>query len=611
MTTMARIALVAVIAATVACGHHGNGGADASYGVIEIDPPQATLTVPLGGNATQDYQVFGTVDGRKTDITADCTLSIDATFGSFAAATVTVLPHGGKTSVTASCNGQSGTAELIVNLVGSVTLGANTPPNAGMLFGGATAGSDPALTPALQYPLDGAIAPLNLPPIEIQWAADGDDLFHVALTSTFATIDVYTTDVQATLASADWSAIAGTAAGDHLRVTLEGLQQAAPAMKYAAAPVAIGISHDTIDQSAIYWWASSQGSIMSQVFGATNAPSQVEGNCTACHSLSRAGTRLGYSRCVAGVCGPEYVGFLKYDTMAQQWNEVIDADDKAIQGTYTTFSPVGNPFADDSQSVAIVTQFSGDLALYDPDTGQPIVSNIGDVALHGPGTPARSALMPDWSADGNTVVFASTPHTGQSVDITDSTIATMSYSYTGGQHVFGEPNFIVSQPITLAGGTYESFFFPSFSADAKFIVFDAARAAWRNFSDAPTAGQRLMLTNPAGSWVVDLTALDGGTGDSDITWAHWAPGNTSDYYWVVFSSERDYGHEVTAGNTAAACVENGVKQCKQIWISALSKTALAGSGTPADPSAPPMWVPGQDTQADNISPYWTVPASIQ
>ena len=51
---------------------------------------------------------------------------------------------------------------------------------------------------------------------------------------------------------------------------------------------------------------------------------------------------------------------------------------------------------------------------------------------------------------------------------------------------------------------------------------------------------------------------------------------------------------------------NGVKQCKQIFIGAIERTKL-GSG--ADPSAPPMWMPGQDIAADNISPYWTLPAS--
>ena len=75
----------------------------------------------------------------------------------------------------------------------------------------------------------------------------------------------------------------------------------------------------------------------------------------------------------------------------------------------------------------------------------------------------------------------------------------------------------------------------------------------------------------------------------------------------MYSSEQDYGHEVTAGNTNPACRNVGVQQCKQIWIGAIAKSKLGG----ADPSAPPMWLPGQDTQTDNISPYWSVPAGIQ
>jgi hypothetical protein len=107
---------------------------------------------------------------------------------------------------------------------------------------------------------------------------------------------------------------------------------------------------------------------------------------------------------------------------------------------------------------------------------------------------------------------------------------------------------------------------------------------------------------------IDLTALNDGTGDQDITWPHWAPGTTTDYYWIVFSSERDYGHELTAANTAPACVANGVKQCKQIWIAAISRSALVNGNL--DPSSPPVWVPGQDVGADNISPFWTLPAGL-
>jgi hypothetical protein len=610
VTTLRALVLVLGSFVVAGCGGHhgGGGGADGglAYGSIDVEPAQATVALTLGGTASQTYQVFGVNGSKKTDITASCQLAIDPTFGTFQGATATVAGRGGKPAVTASCNGQTGAAELVVTLSGSLVVGTNTPAGAPGLFGGATAGTDPARAPVLEYPLDNAVSPLNLPPIEIQWQAAGNDLFHIALASTYASVDVYTSDVQATLSETDWAAVAGTAAGDTQTITIEGLLQSAPQQKFASAADHLVMSTDTIDRSAIYYWASSKGDVMNQTFGETTPPSVVEGDCTACHSVSHSGTRIGYSRCVANDCSAEYVGFLKFDPNAGTWNEVINANDKAIAGTYTTFAPLGNPFPDDTQAVAMVTRGNGTLALYDPDTGAAVASNLDATANQA----GRSSLMPVWSPDGSQVVFASTPHAGESVDLVDSQIAIMTYQYSGGQHVFGTPQVIVPGPIALPGGSYTNLFFPSFSPDGAYIALDAARGSWRNFTDAKTAGQRLMLTDPTGSRLIDLTALNGGNVDADITWPHWAPGATSDYYWVVFSSERDYGHEVTAANTAAPCVANGVKQCKQLWIGAISKAVLAAGGT-ADPSAPPMWLPGQDTQADNISPYWAVPATIQ
>ena len=117
-----------------------------------------------------------------------------------------------------------------------------------------------------------------------------------------------------------------------------------------------------------------------------------------------------------------------------------------------------------------------------------------------------------------------------------------------------------------------------------------------------------MLADSAGAWVSDLTAMNGGHVDLDITWAHWAPTISNDYYWIVFSSERDYGHRTTAATSPASCKQNGVTQCKQIWIGAVAKNRLGGT---LDPSAPPMWLPGQNPLANNISPYWSVPTKLQ
>ncbi len=595
-----------IVVATAACGGT-TGDADLTdFTSIEVDPPIATLIVPLGSTATQRYTVFGVVEGRRTEITSRCTLAVDPTFGSFVDATVTVVPHGGKTAVVATCATLQGQGQLNVNLSGAIVIGPNTPANAPDLFAGATPTTDLTRTPTLEYPIDKAVSPRNIPSVEMQWSAAGNDLFHVALTSTFAAIDVYTTDREALLSAVDWESLVGTAAGEELAIVVEGLAQAAPTTKYASPLATMTMTHDTIDQTAIYYWASSQGTIMSQVFGDPTAPAVVKDDCTSCHSVSRSGNRIGYSRCVGGDCNQLFAGFMKYDGVTQTWNETVNANAKTIPGSYTTFAPVGNPFPTDETSIAMVSLSTGTLALYDADTGAAIPSNL---AIANPTSPS-SALMPDWSYDGNKVVFASTPHAGQWIDLNDGRIATMDFTFSAGEHVFGAPQYVVPDAITLPGGTYSNFFFPSFSSDGALIVFNAARSGWRNFTDARTSGQRLMLTDATGSWITDLTNMNGGTGDFDITWAHWAPTVSSDYYWVVFSSERDYGHRTTQATSPASCKQNGVTQCKQIWLGAIAKSKLTG-GVTVDPSAPPMWLPGQDPLANNISPYWSLPAILQ
>jgi hypothetical protein len=596
--------VVASLSVAAACAHHGGGDDDGTtYSSIRVVPDPVTLVVPLGGSATQTYTVLGTDSSGEHDITNNCNFDVDGTFGVFAAATLTAAPHGGMTTVSAACSNLSATATLQINLTGAQVSG-NAPSNSDQLFGGATLTTTAANTPAIEYPIDQAVAPLNIPSIEIQYTKANNDLFHINLSSTYTALDVYTTDPQQTFSQADWLAIANTAVGDKLVISVEGLLQSAPTTKYAATPVTFNLSHDTIDTSAIYWWTSSSGAIESQTFGQTNAPTVVAGDCTACHSLSRTGSRIGYCRCVGNDCGQEWVGYLKYDDQAMTWNEQINANAKQIHGTYTTFAPVGNPFPDDTQAISLVTTNAGKLQLYDPDTGAVVPSNIAAVAP----IANKSGNMPDWSPDGNHIVYAQSD-VNQSVDVSNSSIAIMSYSYAGAVHTFGTPTTLVASGLMYNNQAYTNLFFPSFSPDNQWVVFNAARGTWRNFTDAKTAGQRLMLVNPTGGAPMDLTNMNGGNVDHDTTWPHWAPGSTTDYYWIVFSSERDYGHEVTLNTTAGTpCVANGVKQCKQIWIGAISKTALM-NGT-VDPSFAPVWLPGQDTKNDNISPYWTVPAGL-
>lgn len=594
---------VALIGLLLACGSHP-GDDDGNYDSIAVEPAFTTLSVPLGGTATQDYKVYGVAGSSKTDITANCSLAVDPYFASFTGATATVFPRGGKTIITATCSSLTGTALLGVNLVGDVVV-PPAPSNAPDLFGNATDGTDATRIPVLEYPLDRAVSPRNMPPIEVQWKAAGNDLFHVSLTSSFVAINIYTPSVEALLSDTDWDNVLASTAGEDLAITVEGLAQADPAMKFKSTPVSIVISHDTIDKTAIYYWASSKGNIMEQTFGETTQ-NLVKSDCTSCHTVNRTATRIGYSRCVANNCSNLYTGFLKYDPASSSWVETVDANNMTIHGSYTTFPPNGTGPFNEASTAAIVSMVNGTLQLYDPDTGMVVPSNLNQVSTMGP-TSGRSALMADWSPNGNSIAFASTPNANQWIDLSGSSVALMSYSYSGGQHVFGTPQFPFPNPIQLQNGSYTNFFFPSYSPDNALIVMNAARGGWRS-NPARDAGQRLMLAEASGAWIVDMTAMNGGFADLDTTWPHWAPTVGTDYYWIVFSTERDYGHRLTGANTDPSCVANGVSQCKQIWIGAIAKNKLSGQ---VDPSAPPMWLPGQDMKADNISPYWSVPAGLQ
>jgi hypothetical protein len=63
------------------------------------------------------------------------------------------------------------------------------------------------------------------------------------------------------------------------------------------------------------------------------------------------------------------------------------------------------------------------------------------------------------------------------------------------------------------------------------------------------------------------------------------------YYWLFFTSRRNYGNTVVGAQDVAAA--------KQIWVSAIDIDAPAGS----DPSHPAFWLPGQEPGAGNVRAF--------
>ncbi len=72
------------------------------------------------------------------------------------------------------------------------------------------------------------------------------------------------------------------------------------------------------------------------------------------------------------------------------------------------------------------------------------------------------------------------------------------------------------------------------------------------------------------------------------------------YFWVVFTTPRDYGNEMVAPGTTEPDDPTYANR-KQLWVAAVDSTVGA-----VDPSHPPFWLPGQDATTANMFGYWAL-----
>jgi hypothetical protein len=238
--------------------------------------------------------------------------------------------------------------------------------------------------------------------------------------------------------------------------------------------------------------------------------------------------------------------------------------------------------------------------------------------------------QPDWSADGSRVVFVEASQFMNSNGAPDDNhfAGGSLFTMSAGGTTFGTPTALV----TSAG---ENNYYPAFSPDGAFVVFDRVPA--NGTAGACTADScpndafanpnaRIFLVPAGGGTPVDLAKLNA-AGPLENSWPRFAP--TVQHYkgdtiaWVTFASTRDYG-DVVRNSTPI----NGVMQhicyppespentsmnkdviedpsCiqPQLWMAAINLSKAASGG---DPSLPAFWLPFQDPTAHNHIAQWVV-----
>ncbi len=589
-------------------GQVANAGEDAGPGAgtpaaasLYLQPAESTLLVPARDMpAKVALQAFLSTEiqalsGVKWRVSGDL-VDIDDTG--------LVLTRGftaGDVEVTAYYGKLRATAKVHVQVALSEQIGTVTPENLGPLGGPPEA--DPGLlaVPAnptkILYPYDETVMPkgLSAPTLQLSPGSLPPADMKVTLRTEgfvwegFVHVDNPKTP-QLSIPQDVWDAALATAKGGV--VTIE-VVKAAGGKAYGPASIAITAADATL-KGAVYYmtYEGSALGVWSTRPGVQEPPKHIIKGCTVCHSASANGTRL--STGSEGTGGGVYnIGPDGGATQLTGAPSGFGGDSRGL--SYATFTPDGR------YVMRSKNNFWGgmnQLAWRIDDAKKALI----DATVVGLGA-GVSAYLPAFSHDGKRYAFtngageASPPGSvGRSLSIMDVNIDESAGA--GGTLTFSNRQTLIDNK---ASGSVAKFV--TFLPDSKQLVFQQGKGyaggygemlpTWGSNNSYTTSTGRLAMVHADGGGYVELARLNAGNAaiDADRNYEPFSlPVSAGGYFWVVFTSIRDYGNTYT-----------GARARKQLWVAAISPKAAVGQ----DPSHPAFYLPNQGP-TKNERGFWAL-----
>lgn len=577
----------------------GGGGGTTDAGTahvlrLELSPPSSTLQSINGGTPTQAITVTAFFDDNTSRVIPDADFAVDLP------AIGTVNPVGGPFTASGLVGGL---ATITVNFTAGRTVAATAtvlvkleqtvaptgaPADLATRFNG-TPITDAARTADLVYPLDNVVFPQNVAPPDVQWLnGTAGDWFRVRFTKPDITLTAYALEDgnhHLLLDSAAWRALAQT--NSLMNASLEVTRyETSTQQLIAGTPRTVRFVPAALVGS-VYYWDIARGRIVRIDDGTTtrtefmpNPPTAVDNNrCVGCHAVSPSGRymagRLGGGDNIGGVF--DLTTNLTADPAPTVW-PISNVAPESVRWWFASFSPSETRLAVSQNEAG-----SNDLAFLDPATGAVVpVANI----------PAMRVTHPAWSPDGNTIAFARLSGPGEwggSAATGDIAVVLVTAPDTLGAATVIHTGSSLSAE-TPAGNADS---YPTWSPDSKWLAFS------HGLSNRSENGQAaLYLMKPDGTEVRRLTNASGGAAATDTFQPRFSPFKAGGYFWMSYLSRRDYGN--------AQVGTKGTNR-QQIWVSAVRENPSPS----ADPSEVGYWLPGQNTQSQNIAAYWAPRACRQ
>lgn len=588
-------------------GPPGDGGTSIT-GTLEIRPASVTLSIEGTTGATTHLTAVVVSDGGQSQQVSARWTSSDIGLASVDGTGLVTAPgpRGGPVTIVASAENQTATAQVTIYSQQQSISGNGA--DAGSSLFTPTPVTDPVKSPALIYPYNATVIPVNLQPLNFQWTAGaGNNLFRVTLTGPYGVLTAYVSPPTASQPNWQpdqdmWSAFAQSNLGQTVTVDLAGVNTNAPGTVYGAPTQSLTFAASRFAGTIYYWTVTSPGQVL-RVSANSSAPEPVfsppspypgapgdASQCMGCHSVSRDGTHLSTQLWASDVSKAGTVLDLTQITSFPDGGFTpagVTVDAGYWSWRFSTFDNTGD---------FLVTSWNGALTLRNANTGVPLPigspeNNLGNIGCGGGST----CTHPSWSPNGDLLFYAlgKPSHFQYDVDFQEADL--MAAPWDAGGQTFSTPMTFV--PYNYDGQPLANFH-PTVSIDGQLVVFNRGPCSRSDGTDCSLSwcdgGSNTSTCMPAS---LRLVSIDGGipvelvnaeSPDTRNWFPNFSPFKEGGYHWLAFFSERNYGW-VTAG-----------KNQRQLWVTAIDDNP---NGT-SDPSHPAFWLPGQITTTDNDKAEW-------
>ena len=582
------------------------GCGDAQGQTLVIQPQNATLTAN-GPGATMQFQalVGGNVVQAQWSVDQPPIGTIDGS-GLFSATGLL----SGQVTIGAQSGSMHAQSLLTVKLQLTDNPGGLSQGTQGQLQGGGSA--DPSFE--WLYPYDGTVFPRGLLSPTLQLGGTAADATYVHVS--FSELDYKgffgpSSPTQIALSPQLWKTMTESATGTDtvkIEVTkISGSQVTGPITE--SWRIAQGSLKGTVYYESRYSSASDNGATMRIQPGAS-APDVLLDGCRVCHFVSADGSTLTATDSSGGLSA-------SYDLTN---NAALIHQEPDATFAFGALYPDGS-----------ILMASGGLAPsntansdWTPDlvgrvaSAYPFASHLYDVKtgaqLAAPGWDSVISIgyMPSFSPDGKLIAFNHyDAGQGHSIAVMGFDRATLTFSNL----------------VDVATDPTQSLAWPAFVPDGQYVVYNTDSGSDFGTWEAPQAGVTLDRKGDLGiahvpsRTTASLDRLNGVlNGQYYLPFGESAEGHMNydatvlpvavgGYYWVVFTSRREYGNTI---NTSSPYYNGdprstGVPWRKKLWVAALDLDDPEHPATMArDISHPAFYLPGQDLETGNYRAFWAL-----